>query len=191
MHRARVNARPEFRKPMDALVRVLPGEKQAWVILCQVMTLIHTHYNGITRRSYPCTSADPDRCIWDHRYSRCQLAGWLAVQRAYESRVRFLALTEAAIRDNPALWNDEKSLRGREIYVGRAGRDSQSRMYAILGFPVPDARRLLAEPDCKTFLVNLFGPPGSWPLNPDRCDPAAINPVDFWRDLADLKGGAK
>lgn len=171
---------PPFQRPLDAIVRVLPGRRDEYLILSSQITGLWTHYIGPARRSYPCTG-EQGECLYDHRYTSRRWQGWLAVQKPFERIVRYLCLTATACRDNPRLWETKGGIRGYQLWVGRSGADTQTRMYALLGFEHEDKRKLLAEPNVRNFLVNLFGSPMAWPhIRTDvRMPDLSVN-ADWW-----------
>lgn len=148
------------RNPLPRIAKVTNGPPSTWTCLSTRIVGVYTHWVE-ARGTVPCTGSSKT-CITDHKTTSQKWAGWLAVTKGNGHYLQYLHLTESAVVDCPMLLEKDRDLRGLVLNVGRTGDPKRGRMHVAITPALLDKRRLLAEPDVRVFLFNLWGPYLSW-----------------------------
>lgn len=142
---------------LPEVVKVLPGSPIELINLTQRVTQVLTHFVG--GRTVPCT-ANPEtgrQCHISHLLTSTRLQTWTAVSRRGRGGVAYLAITEAAVRDCPALEDRSLDLRGRLLSLVRQGKDEKGRMRVAVGEMVHAGYLERRSPNVVDFLLRLWG----------------------------------
>lgn len=138
------------------ILKILPGPARELLITSSFVVGVYTHFIQAENRTFPCTG-DDDTCICDHKSTSSRWQGWLGVQEPLGHQSKVVCLTEDCVLNCSMLRDRSRPLRGLTFMLGRKGPHKQSPMVACMTASLWDQRRLLAEPDVKAFLTNMWG----------------------------------
>jgi len=141
--------------PMEQIVRIESGPPKEFMVLSYRLTGVWTHF--LDGRTRPCFKENCPGCDNPEDTSR-KWQGWLAVCNPPGKTMRFLALTENAVRGCPSLIarSGPQGLRGRGIIVGRRTKSSRGEMVVHFSLATYDAERFPQAPDMEGWLSRLW-----------------------------------
>jgi len=150
----------------QSVLRVVPGQTLALLIASRALVGCWTHFLD-EARTYPCVGA-VGGCRWDHTQTSLRWQGWLQVSALSRPQTKHLAITWAAARDCPYLFDPpQDTLRGHYLNVSRGAGSIRSRLHLIFG-PKQEAPKMPLEEDLRAWFWDLLGPQTTWPKPTSR-----------------------